>query len=377
MKKLLKWLILLALIGALAAGILRALKAREAKQQAAQEAAQAMQQEPTFELSARDVLTLARVKVSHQLALSGSIKAARTATLKADVAGSIVQWQVRAGDSVSAGQLLGRIEAHDLKARLAQTQQQTAALQATVAIQERQVQDSKRLAERGFISPSALQAAQDGLVAARANLAASEANVRLAQKALSDSEVRAPFAGQVAQSLVEAGDRVGVNTPMVQIVDLKALEWEAQVSAEQLREVQVGQSAQLRVPGIKETLAARVVRINPSLSAASRNATIYLSVQGQAQLRDGDFAQGLLLTGTDDVLAVPTSAVRHDKPEPYVQVIRDGKIVHAKVVEGRVGVVGEQAYVSIDGLEAGVQVLRVTAGAMAQGTQVALMAGAK
>ena len=377
MKKLLKWLILLALIGALAAGILRALKAREAKQQAAQEAAQAMQQEPTFELSARDVLTLARVKVSHQLALSGSIKAARTATLKADVAGSIVQWQVRAGDSVSAGQLLGRIEAHDLKARLAQTQQQTAALQATVAIQERQVQDSKRLAERGFISPSALQAAQDGLVAARANLAASEANVRLAQKALSDSEVRAPFAGQVAQSLVEAGDRVGVNTPMVQIVDLKALEWEAQVSAEQLREVQVGQSAQLRVPGIKETLAARVVRINPSLSAASRNATIYLSVQGQAQLRDGDFAQGLLLTRTEDVLAVPTSAVRHDKPEPYVQVIRDGKIVHAKVVEGRVGVVGEQAYVSIDGLEAGVQVLRVTAGAMAQGTQVALTAGTK
>lgn len=377
MKKLLKWLILLALIGALAAGILRALKAREAKQQAAQEAAQAMQQEPIFELAASDVLTLARVKVSHQLALSGSIKAARTATLKADVAGSIVQWQVRAGDSVSAGQLLGRIEAHDLKARLAQTQQQTAALQATVAIQERQVQDSKRLAERGFISPSALQAAQDGLVAARANLAASEANVRLAQKALSDSEVRAPFAGQVAQSLVEAGDRVGVNTPMVQIVDLKALEWEAQVSAEQLREVQVGQSAQLRVPGIKETLAARVVRINPSLSAASRNATIYLSVQGQAQLRDGDFAQGLLLTGTDDVLAVPTSAVRHDKPEPYVQVIRDGKIVHAKVVEGRVGVVGEQAYVSIDGLEAGVQVLRVTAGAMAQGTQVALTAGAK
>lgn len=377
MKKLLKWLILLALIGALAAGILRALKAREAKQQSAQEAAQAMQQEPIFELAASDVLTLARVKVSHQLALSGSIKAARTATLKADVAGSIVQWRVRAGDSVSAGQLLGRIEAHDLKARLAQTQQQTAALQATVAIQERQAQDSKRLAERGFISPSALQAAQDGLAAARANLAASEANVRLAQKALSDSEVRAPFAGQVAQSLVEAGDRVGVNTPMVQIVDLKALEWEAQVSAEQLREVQIGQSAQLRAPGIKETLAARVVRINPSLSAASRNATIYLSVQGQAQLRDGDFAQGLLLTRTEDVLAVPTSAVRHDKPEPYVQVIRDGKIVHAKVVEGRVGVVGEQAYVGIDGLEAGVQVLRVTAGAMAQGTQVALTAGAK
>lgn len=372
MKKLIQWLILLALIGGLAVGILRALKAREAGQQKAQAAAAAMQIEPTFELAERDVITLAPVSLAQQVAINGTIKATRAATLKADVAGSIVQWQVREGDAVKRGQILGHIEAHDLQARLAQAQQQVAAQQAATAIQQRQYNDSKRLAASGFISPSALQSAQDSLAAAQANLAATQANVKLAQKALNDSAVRAPFDGQVAQNLVEVGDRVGVNTPMVRIVDLSGLEWEAQVSAEQLREVQIGQTALVEVAGMRMPLEAQVVRINPSLSAASRNATIYLSLPAISSLRDGDFAQGQLLTGRQNTLAVPTSAVRHDKPEAYVQLIQGEKIRHVKVREGRVGDVDGEAFVAVEGLQAGQRVLRVSAGLLSDGTRVTL-----
>lgn len=374
MKKLLKWLIVLALVGALAAGIMRALKAREAKQQAAQAAAQALLVEPTFELAASDVLTLAPVALQQSIALTGSIKATRSATVKASVAGDVVQWQVRAGDTVKVGQLLGRIDAHDLQARLAQAQQQATAQQAATAMQTRQVQDSTRLAERGFISPSALQNAQDSLAAAQATLAATQANVRLAQKALADSLVRAPFNGQVAQSLVELGDRVGVNTPMVQIVDLSELEWEAQVTAEQLRHVRVGQSAQVRVPGLNAPLTAQVVRINPSLSAGSRNATVYLSLPKTPGLRDGDFAQGQLLTESSNTLAVPSSAVRHDKPEAYVQTIADGQVKHVEVREVALGEVQGEPHVAVEGLSAGQTVLKVSAGALANGTRVQIKA---
>lgn len=374
MKKLVKWLILLALVGALAAGIMRALKAREAKQQAAQAAAQALLVEPTFELAASDVLTLQPVALQQSIAVTGTVKATRSAVVKASVAGDIVQWQVRAGDSVKAGQLLGRIDAHDLQARLAQAQQQSSAQEAATAMQARQAKDSQRLAEKGFISSSALQSAQDSLAAAQATLAATQANVRLAQKALADSNVRAPFKGQVAQTLVELGDRVGVNTPMVQIVDLSDLEWEAQVTAEQLRSVRLGQTAQVRVPGVNTPLTGKVVRINPSLSAGSRNATIYLSLPQATGLRDGDFAQGQLLTGAPTTLAVPTSAVRHDKPNAYVQTVQDGVIKHVQVQEGALGDVNGENHVAVQGLQAGQQVLRVSAGALADGTRVKITA---
>jgi RND family efflux transporter MFP subunit len=370
MKKLIKWLILLAIVGGLAFGILRALKAREAKQQAAQAAAQALLVEPTFELAASDVMTLQPVPLAYTIELSGSVKATRSATVKASVAGNVVQWQVRAGETVKRGQVLGRIDARDLQARLAQAKQQEAAQAAATAMQARQAEDSQRLADSGFISPSALQSAQDSLAAAQANLAAVNANVRLAQKALADSVVRAPFSGQVAQSMVEVGDRVGVNAPMVQIVDLGELEWEAQITAAQLRDVRVGQQAQVRIAGISERLMAQVKRINPSLTPGSRNATLYLSLPASAGLRDGDFAQGELQTGTQDTLAVPSSAIYRDKPEPYVQTLEDGAIVHRQVQEGGLGRVGEQAFVAIQGVQAGQQVLRVSAGALPEGTRV-------
>lgn len=373
MKKLLKWLILLAIVGGLAAGIVRALKAREAKQQLAQEATQALLVEPTFELSADDVLRADTVPLTQTLPISGSVKATRTATVKASVAGNVVQWQVRAGETVKRGQILGRIEASDLQTRLAQAKQQAAAQQAATAMQERQTQDSQRLAESGFISPSALQAAQDALAAAQANLAAVNASVRLAQNALADSVVRAPFTGQVAQSLVEVGDRVGVNAAMVRIIDLSELEWEAQITAEQLRQVRVGQSAQVSVAGLSSPLQAELIRINPSLSQGSRNATIYLSLPNAAGLRDGDYAQGELNVGTRDSLAVPVSAVYHDKPEAYVQTIEDGVIHHRQVQEGAVGSVGDERFVAVQGLNAGQQVLRASAGALAQGTRVQVM----
>jgi hypothetical protein len=75
-----------------------------------------------------------------------------------------------------------------------------------------------------------------------------------------------------------------------------------------------------------------VARINPSTQAGSRSILVYLAVEPTTVLRQGLFAEGMLGTGRLTTLTVPVSALRTDKPQPYVQVVENGKIAHRTVV---------------------------------------------
>lgn len=372
--KFVKWLLLLAVVVALALGVLRALKAREAKQARAAEAAAALLVPPVFELDASDVYTVARVELTQNLPITGTVTAPQSATLKSATAGDVVEWRVREGERVQAGQILGRIDATDLRSRLSQAEQQARAVQATVEVAQRQHNNNQSLAEQGFISSTALQASQANLVAAQANAAAAQANVTLARNALSDSVVRAPFAGQVAQRWVQQGDRVAVNGALVTLVDASQLELEVALTAEQVRGVTLGQRATLRAQGLPEPLQATVSRINPSLSAGSRSALVYLSLPAGAAVRDGEFLSGDLRLGQHQTLAVPSTAVHHEKPEPYIQVLQDGVVQHRQVKIGAHGHVDNEPWVSLSGLQPNEQVLRLSSGILPQGTHATVRA---
>jgi membrane fusion protein, multidrug efflux system len=86
-----------------------------------------------------------------------------------------------------------------------------------------------------------------------------------------------------------------------------------------------------------------------------------------------------VVTGTLTAPAVPLSAVRNDRPQPYIQVLRDGRIVHLSVPLGRLGQrLGEPMLVIEDlaGAPAGTQLLSVRAGLIREGTAVTQQAAA-
>jgi septum formation inhibitor MinC len=94
-------------------------------------------------------------------------------------------------------------------------------------------------------------------------------------------------------------------------------------------------------------------------------------------LRQGLFAQGLLATGAARALALPLSAVRTDKPQPYVQLIKDGKVVHATVTIGARGEAQGQTMVAIGNITEGAEVISGTVGPVREGTLVKRNQGAK
>jgi len=376
MKPWLKWTLAALVLALLGTGALRTLNARSAKQAALEAQQQAQKTQVSIDLTAADVISLKVREVPQNIAISGDIKAVNTAFVKARVAGELQGLVLREGDAVKAGQILAHIDPTDSNARLNQARQQAQAARAQVDIAQRSFDNSRALVAQGFISNTALETSQANLAAAQANHAAAQSAADVAAKALDDTLLRAPISGQISQRMAQTGERLAVEARVVEIVDLSRLELEAALSAEDAAKIRLGQIAQLRVDGLQQLVSARVVRINPSATAGSRSVRVYLAIEPGSALRQGLFAQGVVLAGSLNTLALPLTAVRTDKPQPYVQVIVQNLVQHVPVELGQRGEANQQTLVAVKGLAEGAQVIGGTLGSLRAGTQVRIAAPA-
>lgn len=376
--KRLKWILLALLVLGLLSGVWRALASRQVQKEALQ-AQQALQKETAaVELSPTDVLVLQMTDMAQVLPISGPIKAARSAFVKAQVSGELQGLAVREGDFVKEGQVLAKVDSTEYLARLRQAQQQAESAKGQLTIAQRNFENNRSLVDQGFISRTALDTSTGALVSAEANYRAAQAGAEVAQKYLQDAVLRAPISGYVAQRLAQSGERVSVDAKVVEIVDLSRLELEASLSAADSMDVSLGQKAQLTIEGASKTLSAKVVRINPSTVAGSRAVLAYLALESDSGLRQGLFAQGQLALGKTRKLGLPLSAVRTDKPQPYVQVVVKGTgaelgkevVAHPTVTLGIRAEWQGQPMVEVLGLKEGSEVLVGAVGPLREGTLV-------
>jgi RND family efflux transporter MFP subunit len=373
MKKSTLWILSTVAVAALVAGGARWASQRQTAQAPTALTAAAL---PSIELAASDVFTAQTQTLSLGIAVSGALKATQSAVVKARVAGELQELSVREGDRVQAGQVIARIEPSEYQARVRQAQQQADSAKAQVDIAQRQFDNNQALVNQGFISQTALLNSQASLNGAKATHAAALAALDLADKSLADATLRSPLTGVVAQRLAQPGERVAIEARLVEVINLSQLEMEAALTAEDASRVRVGMTAQLQVEGVAQPVPAKVLRINPSAQTGSRSVLVYLGIQGREGLRQGLFAQGSLGTQSLQVLAVPVSSVRTDKPQPYVQVVQDGKLVHITVRTAERSEGEQQSLVAVTGVAEGAQVLSGSVGAVREGVQVKFTAQA-
>ena len=363
--------LVLALVGL---GIGRTVMQRQADK-AALTAQLANKTQVAVELAATDVVAVQEVVLEQGLPISGSLRATDSAWLKARVAGELRDLAVREGDRVAAGEVIATIDPTEYQTRLEQARRQADAARAQVDIAQRNFTNNRALVEKGFISKTALDTSLANLNAARATYQAALAATELARKAIADTAVRSPISGIVSQRLVQNGERVNVDARIAEVLDLSTMELEAALGAADSLAVQVGQRAQITVEGSSRVLDATVARINPTAQAGSRSVLVYLRIDDPQGLRAGLFAQGRLSTRELKTLAVPLSAIRTDKPSPYVQTVQDDKVVHRDVTPGERGKVGDQVLVQVQELAAGTRVLVGSVGSIREGTAVRFTGG--
>lgn len=328
---------------------------------------------PHMEFLATDVTQAQLRDLRQLLPLSGSLRAVNQASVKARVPGEVREVLVREGEAVKAGQVLIRMDTSDYQARVDQAQGALLAARGQLDIATKTRDNNKALLDKGFISKTAFDNAESQYSIARANVDSARGALDVAQKALADTVIRAPISGLISSRTVQPGEKVAVDSRLLDVVDLGQMELEAAVPASDIMHVALGQEVRVKVEGMPQPLLGKVVRINPATQSGSRSIMTYIQIDNpQGALRVGMFGEAqLTISKKAGVLTVPQSAIRSDAGNTYVYAIENDKLVQKPVTLGARGDDGEGGAVEVvQGLDAGAQIVRANLGSLRLGTAV-------
>ena len=326
-----------------------------------------------IEFTTQDLYIVEPRVLERTLPLTGSLTPYTEATMKAKVAGELVVVPVREGEPVKRGQMLARIDQTEVQARVAARRADVSAARAQLDWAGKNRTTQKALLEKGFIAQTAYDNVQSNYDVAVARLRAAEAELVVAQKALGDSVLLAPFDGIVSLRHAQAGERVALDAKVVTVVDLSRLQLEAAVPATEIGRLRVGQPVAFRVDGFGEqSFAGRIDRISPATVSGSRSINVYAVIDNpQGVLRAGLFAQGAVsLERIQGALVVPASSVREEIGRNSVYALVDGAVRRRVVTIGPADA-ADRVQV-LDGLAPGDRIVRANLGTLREGTMARL-----
>jgi len=316
-------------------------------------------------------------RIERAIAVTGTLAAEDQVTMAFKVTGRLEQLDVDLGTSVESGQTLASLASTDFQLRVTQAdaalQQARARLglpadgaeeridieQTSVVRQARAVLDQARLvrdraasfAKDGIGSQADLDAAQANLRVAegryqdsieevhnrQALLVQRRTELELAKQAVTDSRLRAPFAGSVRERHATPGQYLAAGAPVVTIVKINPLRLRLSISERESAAVRLGQAVRVTLEGDSVVHIGRVARISPAIEEASRTLSIEAEVANPSgQLRPGAFANAEVVTDSvGTALLVPASAVVSFAGVDKVFVVADGKAAERRITVGR------------------------------------------
>jgi RND family efflux transporter MFP subunit len=345
--------------------------------------------------------------IARFIRVTGSLTAEEQADVAAETAGRVVATPVERGSAVAEDAVLIRISPTETDAQLKEAEANAAQIEARLGITEGrpfdvnavpEVQNAKAsydlatseftriksLLDQRVVSQSEYDQRQTQMEAARQqyeaaknaaaqqyqSLLAARARVSLARKAFTDTIVRAPFNGAVAERLVSVGDYVTRGMKVAVLVRINPLRVKLTVPEQFISAVSAGEPVDFEVeayPG--RHFVGTVQYVSPSLQADQRALTIEAVVPNpKGELKPGLFATARIerLDRTPGVL-VPSAAVLTAAGTSRVFVTNGDKAEERLVTIGQT--VGDLVEVS-SGLKAGERVATKNVGQLSDGNAV-------
>lgn len=229
---------------------------------------------------------------------TGYVVAQRKAAVASKATGRLEWLNVREGSLVKAGEVLARLESSDVTAQMKQAAAGVDVARANLEQGEAELKDAARALERSrdllakkFVSPAAhdsVIARHEKALAAihgyKASIAVARANLRVAQVAVEQTLIRAPFDGVVLTKNANVGDVItpfssalGSQAAVVTMADMSTLEVEADVSEANLAKVSVGQPCEIQLDALPgQRFRGMVQRTVPTVDRAKATVLVKL-----------------------------------------------------------------------------------------------------
>jgi RND family efflux transporter MFP subunit len=313
---------------------------------------------------------------------TGYIVAQRKASVASKATGRLEWLGVAEGSRVKKDEVIARLESRDVGAQREQAAANVKVAAANVEQARADLRDaeqnlgrSRELADKSFISASALDQAvaradksRAGLRSAEASLSVAQANLKVADVAVDQTLIRAPFDGVVLTRNANVGDNItpfsnAVDTKgaVVTMADMDTLEVESDVSESQLARIRPEQPAEIQLDALPgERFPGVVSRIVPTVDRAK--ATVLVKVrfaQRDPRVLPDMSAKVTFLekqpqaADRKPVTVVPKQAIVDADGAKVVYAVKDGVAQAVRVQPGRD--IGDMTEVS--GIEPGLRVI--------------------
>jgi RND family efflux transporter MFP subunit len=206
----------------------------------------------------------------------------------------------------------------------------------------------------------------------RASIQASEATMKLADRQFRDTQIRAPFDGYVEKRLVNLGELVKAQMPVIAVVRVDPLKVIAEIPEKMAPWIKDGQPVALHVDAYPQrAFEGKVSRISPAVNTATRAFPFEALVPNRdAVLKPGTFARVHIESGREDqVLTLPYSALQYRYGVNRVFVVDNGKLT---VRELKVGDRLDERIEILAGVKAGDRVAVTDVEKLVDGAKVAV-----
>jgi HlyD family secretion protein len=328
---------------------------------------------PAAESTARPALTVSVTQTSRadwddKLSLSGPLAAWQEAVVSAEVSGlRIASVLVDVGTEVKRGQPLATLSQDTVQAELRKQEAAVAQAKASLAEATANADRARKIRDSGALSEQQINQYLITEETAKASLAAATAQLDSENIRLKQTSINAIDDGVISARTATLGAVVSAGTELFRLVRQGRVEWRAELSAQQLSLIHVGQKARVMLPDGSSVVGT--VRVtSPTLDANSRNALVYVDVPSRNGVRAGMYARGEIITGKRAATTLPQVCVVLRDGRSYVfELGADKHVIQRTVITGRR--VGEMIEI-VEGLSAGVSVVSTGAAFLNDGDLV-------
>ncbi len=244
---------------------------------------------------------------------AGTIRSKVETVISPLITASIESISVRSGDEVRQGDVLVRLDARELKARVDQARQSVVAAEAVLTRAEKEFNRVQRIskADPGAVSKAEQDRTQAALSTAQADLLRVRRQEDEVRTALSYGTLTAPISGRVVERYADPGDTARQGEPLLRIYDPVNLRLEANVRESVASTLSKGQRLAARIDALGKELEAVVDEIVPSADPGSRSFLVKSILTSTTGLYPGMFGRLLIPLGRTEKIYIPLEAVTH------------------------------------------------------------------
>jgi len=231
---------------------------------------------------------------------TGTVASSKGVVVSTEVAGVVKSIEFESGQRVERGAVLVQLDARVEKAQLAQAQ-------VTRSLARQTAERARKLAASGAESQAQIDADENALAAA-------DAEIEVLRAQIARKTIRAPFSGRLGIREVNVGQYLNPGTTIT------TLEGDTGVYVDfdlpQQQEVALGTKVRVTVEGVADFVGeGQVVAIEPRIDASTRTVTIRAAIDhddAETTLRPGMFANvEIVRPDTVAVVSVPATAILH------------------------------------------------------------------